>query len=284
MNEIALSDDLNVITAEINSYKQVAGQAIFEIGKRLKHVKENDLVHGEWEKFCIETLDMTRAYANKYIRVYEEFGDSNVNPGFGLKKLYQMATLPEKEREKEHTLLSGETKTVDEMTSRELEEVKKQLKQERQARENAEQDNQRLGQLLTEERNKEPKIIEKTVIPKEFEQELEKHKRNLSWAQREINRLEEENQNARLKSDEFDEQEAERINRKLRFESERNTLEMKVHVDNFLKNASINAFRKGAIASADEQTKQKLKESVISLKEFTKEIETALEGRIEINN
>lgn len=34
MNELTLSTDLNVITAEISSYKQVAGQAILEIGKR----------------------------------------------------------------------------------------------------------------------------------------------------------------------------------------------------------------------------------------------------------
>lgn len=284
MNEIALSDDLNVITAEINSYKQVAGQAIFEIGKRLKHVKENDLVHGEFSGW-VESIGLDIREAQRFMKVADELPNTDTWSHLSNRALYLIATMPEQEREQQHEIPStGETKTPDEMTVKELREVKKQLKQEQQARERAEQNTEKLGQLLTEERNKEPKTIEKTVIPKEFEQELEKHKRNLSWAQREINRLEEENQNARLKSDEFDEQEAERINRKLRFESERNTLEMKVHVDNFLKNASINAFRKGAIASADEQTKQKLKESVVSLKEFTKEIETALEGRIEINN
>ena len=158
MNEITLSNDLNVITAEINSHKQVAGQAIFEIGKRLKHVKENDLVHGEWKTWCNEKLNMSPQYANRYIKVSDEL-DANGKSSFdlGVDALYQIATMPEQERDVQHEIPStGESKKVDEMTVKELREVKKQLKQ-------TEQDNQRLGQQLTEERNKEPKIIEKLV-------------------------------------------------------------------------------------------------------------------------
>lgn len=127
---VELSEDLNIITAEINAYQRVAGEAIFEIGKRLKHVKENDLAHGEWSKWC-ESIGMSRGQATKFIKVYTEFG-SNGSPGnqLGLKALYEIATLPPEQREQPHTVPStGETKKVDEMTVRELREVKKALKE-----------------------------------------------------------------------------------------------------------------------------------------------------------
>ncbi|WP_233882573.1 DUF3102 domain-containing protein [Brevibacillus laterosporus] len=135
-----LSDDLNVITAEINAYKRVAGEAIFEIGRRLKHVKENDLTHGQWSKWCDAEIGMDRAQADKFIRVYDEIGGNECTyTQLGLRALYEIATLPSEERDRPHTIPStGEIKSVDEMTVRELREVKRALKAERESRELAE--------------------------------------------------------------------------------------------------------------------------------------------------
>jgi hypothetical protein len=134
-----LSNDLNVITAEIKTYQRVAGEAIFEIGRRLKHVKENDLAHGEFGKW-LESVGIEGSQARRFMKVVEEL---DVNRGtyhdLGLRALYEIATLPPDQREKPHTIPStGEVKTVDEMTVRELREVKKALKQAQQEKELAE--------------------------------------------------------------------------------------------------------------------------------------------------
>lgn len=133
-NEVqALSTDIHVITAEINAYQRVAGEAIFEIGKRLKHVKENDLAHGEFGKW-LDSIDMTARSAQQFMQIAEELGAKAKSVShLGFAKLLQIAQLPETNRqqfvEQPHTIPStGETKTVDEMTVRELREVKAELK------------------------------------------------------------------------------------------------------------------------------------------------------------
>lgn len=183
MNEISLSSDLNVITAEINSYKQIAGQSIFEIGKRLKHVKENDLVHGEFGEW-LESVDMNDSYARKFMTVYEELGDnrSTLNT-LGMSALYQIATLPEPEREKEHTLQSGEKKTVDEMTVRELQEIKKQLKQK----------NEEIEQL----KNRPVETIEKEITIERIPEDYDKIKGGYQALERNKTFYEEQNTDLR---------------------------------------------------------------------------------------
>ena len=124
-----LSDDLSVITVEIKTYQNVAGEAIFEIGKRLKHVKENDLAHGQWIKWVESELGMDRTTSFKFIKVYEQLNqDVDTYQHLGSNALYQIATLPEEERTKTHVTSKGVEKEVQDMTVKELKELKKQLK------------------------------------------------------------------------------------------------------------------------------------------------------------
>ncbi|MEJ7162167.1 DUF3102 domain-containing protein [Staphylococcus epidermidis] len=82
---------------------------MFEISRRMKHIKENDLAHGEFGKW-LERVNITRDYSSKYMRVYEEFNNSNVvsTRHLGVTALNELAQIPEIERTKEHTTSKGD--------------------------------------------------------------------------------------------------------------------------------------------------------------------------------
>ena len=176
MNELQLSNDLTTIETEIKSYQNIAGQSIFEIGRRLKHVKENDLAHGEWIKW-LKSINMNRSQATKFIKVSDEFSNGSLTNHLGVNVLYEIATLPEEERTKEHTTAKGEIKTPDEMTEKELRELKKQLKQrdEQNAQlqsqvEQAQRSEEIAKKQLEDAESREPEVIEKYMEPEDYQE------------------------------------------------------------------------------------------------------------------
>lgn len=288
MNQLSLSNDLVEITAEINSYKQVAGQAVFEIGKRLKHVKENDLVHGQWVAW-LESVDIDRTTAARMIQAYEQFSNVATSQHLPTGKIFEMLSLPESvDRhefiEQQHTIPStGEQKTVDEMTVRELREVKKALQEATKQAEQAQSTARHFEQLWNQAKNQPPKVIHQTkeVIPETIQKKLEGlefENNDLKHGYREAkNKLEiYEMQN----TVEFDAEQSRKQIEKLQFEANISTLDLRVQINKFLEKVAITTYMRGAIASADPITKKNLQDSINMLEEFTNQIKTALNGRI----
>lgn len=123
-----LSDNIDQITTEILWYENTAGQAIFEIGRRLNWVKKHDLAHGQFIEW-LNQINMNRRQASKFMKVANEFPNGTPGSHLGITALYLIATLPPDERNKPHQLSSGETKKPVDMTKRELEELRKKLNQ-----------------------------------------------------------------------------------------------------------------------------------------------------------
>lgn len=196
-----LSKDLTTITTEIKSYENMAGQAIFEIGRRLSWVKKHDLAHGEFGKW-LKSINLTKDAADRFMKIDNELSNDGTYRHLGISALYLIATMPPEERDNPQRLSNGETKKPEDMTVRELREIKKQLKAKEAALSNSQQENESLQaendsmrkqqvqlnqQLAAKQEPKEiVKTVTKEVKPNDYDDikrhitELEKDKKELA--------------------------------------------------------------------------------------------------------
>ncbi|MBM0868940.1 hypothetical protein ACUW9N_002209 [Staphylococcus auricularis] len=293
MNQIELSDDLTTIETEIKSYQNIAGQSIFEIGRRLKHVKDNDLAHGEFGKW-LEKVDLDKYQASRFIKVANEQPKLRSGANLGLKALYQIATIPEEYREEKQETFNGEMKTPYEMTNKEREEFKRQLK------ERDEQNAQLQSQMeqvkrseeiarkqLEEAENKEPEVIErevvKEVVPDDIKRQLEQFKQKFERESNNANELRDELQRYRNSfSDPNQAYEEKELNR-LERESSINAHKIAISIQNFIKENSVETYRLDTVIKANPKSKERLQENVALLKEFTSNLEAMINGRMVVN-
>jgi len=173
---------------------------------------------------------MDRTQASRFIKVSTTLPNDGTYQHLGARALYEIATMPPEERDKPQQLNSGETKKPDEMTVRELREVKKKLKQREQeladrdetiANQQAELEDNRKAQL-------EQKVITKTVTKEvpvkpddyeeikakiaELKEQSAKDKENIEYYKRELKAAERINKNANS-YDKLQEQELKRKKR-----------------------------------------------------------------------
>lgn len=158
MNEISLSNNLSQIELEISHHKQIAGQSIWEIGRRLNHVKENDLAHGQFLEWLAK-MNIERTEAHRMMKVAEELPNVATLQHLGTTALHLIATLPEEEKEEQiQRIEDGDTPTV-----RELQEVKKKLNLSKLANKRLQAENERIKSSKVE-----IKETIKEVVPDDY--------------------------------------------------------------------------------------------------------------------
>ncbi|HEO2542703.1 DUF3102 domain-containing protein [Streptococcus agalactiae] len=163
MNELALSDNLAQIELEINHHKNIAGQSIWEIGRRLKHVKENDLTHGNFMNWY-QSIGLDKDFVSKSMTISSELPNFETFRNLGTSALYLIATLQDEQKQEQiERIESGDNPTV-----RELQEIKRENNRLKSENARLEQQKENLAEQALSAKVVEKEVI-KEVIPDDYE-------------------------------------------------------------------------------------------------------------------
>lgn len=151
MNEIELSNNLELIEEEIEFHSHRTKKSLWEIGRRLKHVKDNDLAHGQFMNWY-ESIGFNKNFVSRAITIAEEFTDFPTVGNISNTALYLIATLPNEQKEEELKKAEGGEPS----TTRELQEIKRKNREQQKTIEEQQK-------IINEQANQKPKIVEKEV-------------------------------------------------------------------------------------------------------------------------
>lgn len=162
MNEIALSNNLNQIELEINHHKQIAGQSIWEIGRRLNHVKEHNLTHGQFGRW-LDNIKISHSEARKMMTIAKQLSNRSTLNDLGTSALYLIATLPAEEKQAQlNRIEQGDNPTV-----RELQDLKLKFSAAK----------RKIMELQTGQESTKEIVKEVPVMPADYQEALQNHQK-----------------------------------------------------------------------------------------------------------
>ena len=131
MSELTTTRPIEVIENEIIFFKAQASASMLEIGRRLIEAKEQ-IPYGEWQRWLAEKVEFSERTAQRFMKIAEGYKDADTVAVLGTRKALALLAFEEVEREEfiaEKHEVNGEEKTVQEMTSAELEDAIRARKQ-----------------------------------------------------------------------------------------------------------------------------------------------------------
>ena len=198
MNELSTEVQAKETHEKAVGYFKVSEQYGYKFIMEVKKIRDyryyKELGFSSFDEYCNNAWGFRRRWVDKKISSASKLNASDFESyttQFGKEKTFLLATMEDEQREQVTTKgvpTEQGNKSIDEATQQEIREYQRKLKQ-------TEQDNQRLGQLLTEERNKEPKIIEKLVkidnTDYSLQNKIDKLQERYKYSERERQSLEE---------------------------------------------------------------------------------------------
>lgn len=162
-NDITDNTFFEVQAEKFYQKKVEVARGVIELGKILKETRDGSNNYHEFDQWLEDKrVNFKRNTANRYIKIYEELGDS-INRGIidslSLNKLYTLASAPEEVKE---DVANSKDK---EEAEKKIKEYEKQLKEEREAKETVIKNNEELQrQLEKEKKTKKTEYITNEVV------------------------------------------------------------------------------------------------------------------------
>ncbi|HEN6576924.1 TPA: DUF3102 domain-containing protein [Streptococcus agalactiae] len=154
MKELALSNNLQQIELDLRQENEQIGKSIWKIGCMLKHVKENDLTHGQFMDWY-KNLGYNKNFVSKAITIADKLSNFPTLGNIGTEALYLIATLPDNQKQEQiERIESGDNPTV-----RELQEIKRENNRLKSENARLEQQKENLAEQALS-----AKVVEKEVV------------------------------------------------------------------------------------------------------------------------
>lgn len=163
MNEVTLSNNLRQIELDLRQENEQIGKSIWKIGCMLKHVKENDLTHGQFMDWY-KNLGYNKNFVSKAITIADKLSNFPTLGNIGTEALYLIATLPDNQKQEQlERIENGDNPTV-----RELQEIKRENNRLKAENTRLEQQKENLEEQALSAKIVEKEVI-KEVIPDDYE-------------------------------------------------------------------------------------------------------------------